>query len=329
MNTPTDRNSKAAKYRQYVLLGAMLVVGTYFGGTWLLETAVRSPLEEARSKTKRLTDDIKKREKALAKVRDASVQLATWEGQSLPGNMEVARSLYQAWLVELVNDVRLLDPSVNSSEPVGRKGLYHTLGYSVRGRGTLDQLTMFLFAFYQTDLLHQIRSLNITPLAQGSQLDLSVTIEALVLDHVAARSKDSDQQTAFDEFRLRSGATKDKETDSPRVADRLASDKLEDYAIIAQRNIFGMGGGGIADPTDHTYLTSISIVNNQPEVWLTDRTTDKVHKVRQGDVFEVGPLVCTIAEVYGSDVIIESDGERWLLTLGDKLTDAHALPPEY
>jgi len=324
VNTSTDRNSKGAKYLQYVLLAVAIGVVTYFGGKPLLEKTIRGPLEEARSETKRLTDDIKKREKALAKVRDASVQLAIWEGQSLPGNLEVARSLYQAWLVELVNDVRLLDPSVNSSEPVGRKGLYHTLGYSVRGRGTLEQLTMFLFAFYQTDLLHQIRSLNITPLAQGSQLDLSVTIEALVLDHVAARSKDDDQQTAFEEFRRRSGAE-----DPSRVSHRLASTKLKDYAIIAQRNLFGMGGGGVADPTDHTYLTSISIVNNQPEVWLTDRTTDKVHKVRQGDVFEVGPLVCTITEVYGSDVIIESDGERGLLTLGDKLTDAHALPPEY
>ena len=29
--------------------------------------------------------------------------------------------------------------------------------------GTLEQLTTLLFAFYQTDLLHQIRSLNISP----------------------------------------------------------------------------------------------------------------------------------------------------------------------
>ena len=92
----------------------------------------------------------------------------------------------------------------------------------------------------------------------------------------------------------------------------------------------GVGGSGIIDPTDHTYLTSISIVNGEPQVWLTARTTDEVMKLKQGDVFEVGSVVCSIAEVHGSDVIITSDdGERWLLTLGDKLTDAHALPPEF
>jgi hypothetical protein len=90
-----------------------------------------------------------------------------------------------------------------------------------------------------------------------------------------------------------------------------------------------MGTGGTADPLDHTYVTSISMVNGEPVVWLTVRTTNETKKVPLGEVFVIGPLVCTIAEVYGSDVIIESDGERWLLTLGDKLTDAHALPPEH
>ena len=45
--------------------------------------------------------------------------------------------------------------------------------------------------------------------------------------------------------------------------------------------------------------------------------------------FQIGPVAGTIAEIVGSEVIIESDGERWLLTLGDRLVDAYALPPEF
>lgn len=318
MNTTADQNSKSAKRRQYILSAVLGTIVLWFVGDWARE-GLDQPVKEARAKTLRLKRDIKKRRDALERLQDASRQLAVWEGQSLPGDTQVARSLYKAWLLELIDDVRLLNPSVNSSEPVPRKGLYHTLPFAVRARGTLEQLKIFLFAFYQTDLLHQIRSLNITPLAQGKQLDISVSIEALTLDHVAAGDRNEDQQTIVEEFRQRSW----------RVANRLASHSLEEYDVIDRRNLFGMGTGGTADPMDHTYLTSVSTVNDKPVVWLTVRTTNEVRKVTLGEVFEIGPLVCTIAEVYGPDVIIESDGERWLLTLGDKLTDAHALPPEY
>lgn len=319
MSTPTGQISKSAKRRQYMLLAVMGAIALFFIGDWA-HKGMRRPIDEARAKTVRLKQDIKKRKESLGRLRIASKQLARWRGQSLPGETEVARSLYRAWLLELVDDVRLLNPSVRSSEPVAqKKGLYYTLSFSVRAHGTLEQLKIFLFAFYQTDLLHQIRSLTIKPPAQGNRLDLSMSIEALALGQTAAGDGSEDQQMVVDAFRERSW----------RVADRLASDTLEEYDVIDRRNLFGMGTGGTADPMDHTYLTSISIVNGEPEVWLTMRTTNEVKKVPLGEVFEIGPLVCTIADVYGQDVIIESDGERWLLSLGDKITDAHALPPEY
>ncbi|MCH5375100.1 MAG: hypothetical protein JJ992_14085, partial [Planctomycetes bacterium] len=181
MNAATADNSKLARYRQYALAAVFLAMVAYFGGTWLVDHLIQGPLQAAQLDTERLQGDIKKREQALANIRAAGKLLEQWEQQSLPADTEVARSLYQAWLVELVDDVQLNNPSVTSSEPVTRKGLYHSLTFSVRGRGTLDQLTRFLLAVYQTDLLHQIRSLTITPLQRSEQLDLSMSIEALIL----------------------------------------------------------------------------------------------------------------------------------------------------
>jgi len=319
VNAMTSSNSKTAQYRQYALLAVMITMAAFFGGRWALKNWIEIPLEEAKQKMELRKRQIKGLENGLRRIQAAGKLLAKWESQSLPSDPEAARSLYQAWLVELVDDVGLTGPSVNSSEPTNRKGLYYSLSFSARGRGTLEQLTNFLFAFYQTDLLHQIRSVNISPTSKENQLDLSIAIEALVLRR-AGRASSDDQETVFDEFRQRTW----------RASDRLASDTLEDYALIVHRNFFSVGGSGVIDPTDHTYLTSISMVNGEPQVWLTARATDEVMKLNQGDVFEVGSLVCEIAEVYGSDVIIKSeDGERWLLTLGDKITDAHALPPEF
>jgi len=288
----------------------------YFGGTWLADRWIQGPLEAAQRDTERLKRDIKQREEALAKIRAAGKLLEQWEEQSLPADTEVARSLYQAWLVELVDDVELSNPSVTSSEPVTHKGLYHSLTFNVRGRGTLEQLTRLLFVVYQTDLLHQVRSLTITPLQRSDQLDLSLSIEALVLIGPGS-SATTDQETVFEEFRRRTW----------RESDRLAFENLEAYDVIVQRNLFGMGGS--PDPTDFAYVTSINEVDGEPEVWFTIRSTDEVVKLRCGDRFEIGPLSLVVAEVFGTEVIIRVDGERWLLTLGDRITDAHALPPEY
>jgi hypothetical protein len=293
----------------------------YFGGEWLVDRLIQGPIAVAHGRRAQLERDIRQRETSLQRLRDAGKLLATWEDQSLPADTEVARSLYQAWLVELVDDVGLAGPSVTSSEPQSRAGLYHTLSFSVRGRGTLEQLTKFLFAFYQTDLLHQIRSLTITPLQRAEEMDLSLAIEALVLEPSgAAQAKpgaSSPAESVYEEFRRRTW----------RVSDRLASSDPEVYGVIVRRNLFALGGG--FDPTDQTYLTSITVVDGVPEVWFTNRASDEVMKLRAGGNLEVGPLTFRLAEVFDTDVIIETDGERWLLSLGDKIIDAHALPPGF
>ena len=69
--------------------------------------------------------------------------------------------------------------------------------------------------------------------------------------------------------------------------------------------------------------------DGSPQVWFTLRTSGEILKVGKGGDFEIGQFRGSIAEIEGADVIVESDGERWLLTLGERLTDASALPPEF
>ncbi len=318
MNAKTSGKAGTDRLRQYILAGIMLVMASYFGGTWLMDRWIQGPLQAAQRETEQLREDIKQREDGLARIREAGKMLEVWEQQSLPENVEVARSLYQAWLVELVEDVQWSNPSVTSSEPTTRRGLYRSLSFSVRGRGTLEQLTRFLFAFYQTDLLHTVRSLTITPLQRSEQLDVSMSIEALALIGSSAEDADNTQEGLYEEFRRRTW----------RVSERLAAEQMETYETsIVQRNVFGMGGA--PDPIDSAYLTSINQIDGQPEVWFTLRATNELVKLRIGQQFQLGSLSLEIAEVLGPDVILLVEGERWLLSLGDRLTDAFALPPEY
>jgi len=321
MTSTTASPSPLERYRKLGLAALLLAMIAYFGGEWLIERVIQGPLEVARNRRTQLERDIQQRETSLQRLREASKLLAQWEDQSLPADTEVARSLYQAWLVELVDDVGWASPSIASSEPVARGGLYYTLSFSLRGRGTLEQLTEFLFAFYQADLLHQVRSLSITPLQRSEYLDLSLAIETMILPPSggsgAKQAASSSPENVYEQFRRRTW----------RVSDRLAFDDLQAYGVIFRRNLFALGGG--FDPTDHTYLTSITQVDGEPEVWFTNRATDEIVKLRAGGLLELGPLTFRLDEVLDTDVIVETDGERWLLGLGDKITDAYDLPPGF
>jgi hypothetical protein len=294
-----------SEHRQKILLGVLGVMLLYFGGEWAWRRAVEAPLDSRRARIERLQKDLEKREKELARARAAVNELATLEEQSLPSDPQVARSLYRAWLLQLVTKVGFANRNVEAGEPVGRRGLYQSITFTVQGRGTLEQLTRFLFEFYRAGHLHQIRSLAITPLSSPGQLDLSLVIEALVLP--LAEAKDQLSQS---------------------VSDRLAWEKIEAYAVIPQRNLFG--STGTSDPVDQAFVTAIQYVNGRPEVWLTLRTEDKVLKLKPGERFHVGQFAGKVVEIEGDDVVVEeADGQRWLVSFGESLAEAFALPEEY
>jgi len=325
------KSPTANKYRRIALGAVFGLLVLYFGGEWVWNTVLEGPIDNKRQAYQKLLEAKKKKEKEWEGFKEDARKLAEWRKLSLPSDTEVARSLYQAWLLQVVVDyVKLDSPSVTPGEPVSRQGRFYAIPFSVRGRGTLEQLTQFLFAFYRTDLLHQIRSLHLTPLGNSKQLDLAISIETLVLPGAGPEldkdlAEEERQETIIADFQQRAS----------RVSKRLTSltlaeytpPTLADYQPIAQRNLFGVGSD--PDPTDYAYLTFINMVNGEPEVWFTLRATGETLKLGKGDRLRIGNFSGTIAEIEGSDVILESEGERWLLTLGEKLTDAFALPPEF
>ncbi len=253
----------------------------------------------------RLRGDISKRELEMARFRKANLRLKRWQAQSLPSDPEIARSLYQAWLVGLVSRSQFVSPNVDSSEPITRKGLYTSLRFSVRGRGTPEQLTRFLYEFYRADHLHQIESLNLTPVPKSDELDIALSLEALSLPN---------------------GERKDKL--STRVSDRLASNQLSDYGAIMERNLFGIGGGSL-DAADFAYLTAITEVDGEAEAWFTLRASGELLKLRNGQSFHIGALSGNVIEITDADVILDCENERWLVGVGESLMQASTLPPEF
>jgi hypothetical protein len=291
--------------REKIMATAIGTIAVLYGGNWLYQANYVQPLAERAADVDRLRGEISKRELDMARFRKANQQLKRWQAQSLASNPEIARSLYQAWLVGIVGKAGFITPNVDSSEPVTRKGLYSSLRFSARGRGTPEQLTRFLYDFYRADHLHHIESLSLTPVPKSDELDIALSIEALSLPD---------------------GERKDQL--STRVSDRLASNELADYRAIVERNLFGIGGGGM-DAADFAYLTAITEVDGQPEAWFTLRASGELLKLRSGQPFKIGALSGSVAEITPSDVVLNCEDERWLVGMGESLMQASTLPPEF
>ncbi|NLY00454.1 MAG: hypothetical protein GXY83_30535 [Rhodopirellula sp.] len=293
------------KYRKHILYGILAAMFLFYLGDWFLQNAVeQGPLQDRRNTIAGLESDIEKRESRLLRAREIGKQLTVLQARSLPSDVEIARSLYQGWLLELVNYVELSAPNVDSGNPLSRRGLFNVISFSVRGRGTLEQLTRFLYVFYRAGHLHQIRSLAITPLKGTDLLDLAISIEAIALPTADRKAKLTSLQS-----------------------DRLAYDALDEYDVIVRRDLFGAGGA--SEATDFTYLTAVNYVNGEPEAWFDIRTDAKLLKLRRGDILQIGPFEGTIAEIADTDVVLQSGSERWLLGVGENLAQASALPPEF
>lgn len=296
--------SSSPEKRKFLLYGALGLLAALYLGDWLIQQVLSGPLEERATRIEQLEANIESREQSLAEARQTARQVEAWEERSLPSHVEVARSLYQAWLLDAVARAGITNPNVDSSEPTSRKGLYSVLNFSVRGRGSLATLTEFLYDFYRSPHLHQIRTINFSPVGGDGQLDIALSIEAISLPDTGRRDQ------------LAEG-----------VSERLVFDEVEPYLIIARRNFFGTGGG--FDPTEHAFLTAITRVDGEPLAWFQLRSVDQTLKLTVGDDFRVGRTQVRLLRIDKSDVLLEAKGEYWLMAVGENLAQAVAIPGEF
>jgi len=117
----------------------------------------------------------------LQKAAEAKQKLVEMEKRSLPGDVEQARSRYQAWLLASLVEAGLEGVDVKSVPGGPSRRVYQPMLFNVTAKGNLTQLLTWMHKFYRTGHLHVVRRLTATPVEKSKQLDLDIGVEAIVL----------------------------------------------------------------------------------------------------------------------------------------------------
>ncbi len=287
--------------RRLLLVVLGIVVGGYLVNQ-LVERYYLQPLaaetRQANALSKRLRENKKELDRLLKKIprRD------DLEQRSLPSNVELASSLYQAWLLNLVTQLGLTNPTVDSSSPIV-EGEVTRLQFNVRGKANLRQFTKLLFEFFQAGHLHKINQISLTPSAGSDRLEIQIGIEAIALDRAQDRAELSKLQSA-----------------------RLVYSRVEDYSGIAKRNLFGEGV--TSQLIRGTRLTAITLDRfGRNEIWLNVENQPATHFLHVGETLDLDSIVIRLIEIATENVVLDVDGVVGRLELGKTLVEMLPLSP--
>lgn len=297
---------------------ASIVAGLLvLAGGWYAVGKVSGAFATRRARLDILASELRDKQLRQARGHAAAARLAEYEHRSLPSDSELARTAYQNWLVSLADKAKLDGVHIDANRGGSHKGIYYKLPFTVRARGTLERATQFLHAFYSANHLHLLREARFHPLEKSKELELSFTIEALVLP--GADRKDALNHEA---------------------GRRLKAPDLKSYTeVIVRRDLFAAyvppppprpvvqappppPPKPAFDNARYAVLTAILEIDDAPQAWLSVKTTGEVLKLRPGDPLEVGAFKGRVLRIGVADIEVESAGQRRLVALGKSLTQA-------
>ncbi len=298
--------------RNIVMLALLVIFFAGYGGFWAYRSLYREPRVQ-------LGDEIAKYRQETERLKQSTTFMNQYYNQhvglyyrSLPQNPNDALANYQHWLREVLKFTDIEGAEVETEQAPQRTQLAVYYRFRVRAKFSLDQLSRFLYEFSFAPFLHKIKAMSIAPVEGREDLvAVNMSIEALAVPPAGSQYPyplKSDLPSGFVHPRLRSGG-------------------FETYRVIANRNLLQSAKGGV-DKADYAKLTAVNHVNGEPEVWISVQTDGTLVRVKRGETIRIGSFVATVVDILDQDVVFQRGTMRWLVTLGDTLNNAFALPVE-
>lgn len=231
-------------------------IGVLIAGVlaWFAMSWYFGQMELKQNQLDKLESEVKKKKTDQRNANLAAERLAKYEAQSLPPDAEVAKSLYEQWLLQIAAEVepKLAAPTITAKAPAPVRGIFSRLSFTLKTQAELPQIIDLLYRIQRVDWLHRIDSLSLIPRNDSRLIDVTLTVSALSMRSAPRASKLTEV-----------------------IAEKYKGTKLADYREpIVNRNFFGAP-------------------NRQPQLELTssadaviDRTFELQIKASDPDAFD-------------------------------------------
>lgn len=359
-----------------ILLSLIVVVG---GGFAALKLFI-DPIRTREASIAVLQQDIQKKRDEISRIYREKKKLDRWRQMSLPADADLAGREYEKYLSDLLRQSQFpagtftietrKDAKAGPTLPGKKDPLWTKLTCTVTTQGELSSLVGFLERFYRTGLIHQIKKLAVqrpitaSPGQKATALDMSLTIEALVLQGADNRPylAPLDQRMVVLDVltTLRHGppgvplGAMTAGPAGPLGARRLAAQPRQ-YASILGKNIFfgpplpppppppkvveKKEAAPPPPPVDKTdvpqfvYLTDITHTPTKVEAFLFDRYNNRTVRLRSSPGFdsfrirnEQGDTLVAgkVIRIEDRDVVFQANDKYYAFHIGKNLREALA-----
>ena len=272
---------------KWLLIACAAIFGIY-GVDRAYQAWIEQPRVVLETDIDRLTKEIDESKRLQFASQKAGKRLEEYAHRALPSDPTLARSLYQQWLLELVERHQLTSASVDASQPAPieiksrtkrgkRERVGYRIDYSLRGQTTLAKLSAFLDAFRRASHLQKIRSVSLNPIGNDGRLDVNLSIQVLCLDKAIHDMELSDWQLTAEAIGELKPATTLVERNPFAKGFARALQTLELKAITVNREGVTQawfatdGRGGIEKVPEGQ-----SIPNHLHDVFVADIESDRV-----------------------------------------------------
>jgi hypothetical protein len=283
---------------KWLLIACAAIFGIY-GVDRAYQAWIEQPREVLETDIDRLTKEIDESKRLQFASQKAGKRLEEYAHRALPSDPTLARSLYQQWLLELVERHQLTSASVDASQPAPieiksrtkrgkRERVGYRIDYSLRGQTTLAKLSAFLDAFRRASHLQKIRSVSLNPIGNDGRLDVNLSIQVLCLDKAIHDKELSDWQLTAE-----------------------AVEDLKPATTLVERNPFAKGFARALQTLELKAIT----VNREgvTQAWFATDGRGRIEKVPEGQSIPNHLHDVFVADIESDRVLVRlSESEYWI-----------------
>ncbi len=252
---------------------------------------------------------------AAERGRKAQGRIRAWGKQSLPTDLDVAKSLYEDWLREQLTESGLSVSEINDKSPGSANKRFQEISFEVKAGGSLGRLSNFLYRFYRAGHLHRISEANLTPTGSRKSLSILLTIDALLLENC----KREDRLT-----------TRSSELELPPLKKiRRAIVSRNIFAVYQSPLLRAQENGEMTGDQDRVLaqarMTSMTYGRGGWQMSIRMHDSGEILFFREGDPIKIGRFSGKIVELDGRRAIVTVRKQRVLVRLGQSLAQAQPL----